>query len=497
VSKVTIHPLASRYTPHKSIIVVLCTFLTLALLHPQPDIGADTAYIQWDPPQQISFDSYNSASPRIVAVGDTVHLMWTTSNGPVVFYARSTNIGTSWSEPVVLDDTTNSVTLSAGEFSAASRYGYVFWTRCEPPCTLGNIHRVIDLRRTVDAGTTWLPRTTTVSDAGTNTVTYSAARDTIVAFTTHRTGDHYRFRLSWDSGVSWSFYNLDSLGDGERFVLLGNGVHLVRSLFRIGLPNFEVGYFCSSDYGQSWTPRMFLSSPDSILSDQPDIAGDDDGSLYAVWRDFKYGGSFDGTILFRRSTDSGQTWQRETRLTVFPSGNFPRVSTKGPFVAVLWGDTIGGVVVRVSVDYGATFFPPQLVVNGGNGISDLSLPYIHIAYRVNVGGSNGEIFYRRGRIITTMVGESSMLPSVFMLFQNYPNPFNTQTVFRFSLPHQTHVRLSIYDVLGRNLGVILDETMEQGTHAVPYIPSHLASGIYFYRFQTAEFHDVKKCLLLK
>jgi len=351
----------------------------------------------------------------------------------------------------------------------------------------------------VDAGATWLPRLSIAAD-GPNTsnwAAHSAARDTMVGFINIRFGGFNRFGWSWETGQQWNFYNVNALLD-DRFVVLSNGIHLVRRQTAVGLPRAEVSYLYSNDFGQTWTPYRFLSSPDSILSDEPDIAGDDNGNLYALWRDFKYGGVDAGTVLMRRSTDFGATWLDEQRLTPTPSGRLPRIACSQEFVASVWrDDSVGGVVIRFSHDYGQSFNNAFVLSSGTGAVVDVSVPFVHVASRVDMGGGNGEVFYHRGRIVTTTVPERSPIPARFALFQNYPNPFNTQTTFRFNLPERTHVRLSIYDVLGREVEVIVSDTKEPGTYNVRYHGWQLASGVYFYRLQTSEYFAVKKVVIIK
>jgi hypothetical protein len=462
--------------------------LLAASLHAQ-----DSTYIQWDPPQQISFGPYSSVAPQIIGVGDTVHLAWTTNNGPLVFYARSTNAGTTWSAPVTLDDTTNSVTLNGGSFSAASHYAYVFWSRCEPPCVLPNMHTVLDMRRSVDGGATWLPRVTIAEDGIYNWASFSMARDTTVGFINYVPG---RFGWSSDAGLEWRF-NGGGTRYFDRFVILDDGIHLVREVVPVGSLRVEVSYLSSTDFGQTWTAPYILSSFDSVLSDEPHIAGDIQGNLYCVWRDFEYGGTDDGTILLRRSTDAGEHWQDEIRLTSMPIGVTPQVACEGPRVVVLWSSGEGrGVRVRLSADYGTTFFADQTISFGGDGVLDIARGWVHASW-FDLSMGHPEIFYDRGRIVTTGVAEESQPTKAFGLDQNYPNPFNAQTTFRFSVPRRTHVRLSIYDVLGRELALLVDQVKEPGAHSVLYNWSHLASGLYFYRIQTPEFTAAKKFVVVK
>jgi len=93
--------------------------------------------------------------------------------------------------------------------------------------------------------------------------------------------------------------------------------------------------------------------------------------------------------------------------------------------------------------------------------------------------------------------ESEALPKQFALYQNYPNPFNPQTRIDYSLPEAAHVKLVIYDVVGREVAKIVDEVQEAGYKSVTFDASALPSGVYYYRLQAGTFTDVKKMLLLK
>lgn len=255
----------------------------------------------------------------------------------------------------------------------------------------------------------------------------------------------------------------------------------------VGLPRAEVSYLYSSDFGQTWTPFMFLSSPDSILSDQPDIAGDDNGHLFAVWRDGKYGsiGGFGATIMLRRSKDAGLTWGEEVPLTTLPTGIVPRISSDGAFVCVVWNDDITGAVkFRYSMDCAENFFATDSLAHGGNPVVSTTNLMIHIAYtfRPQVGDTT-QIFYRRGKIITTGVTEDSYFPFKFTLFQNYPNPFNSNTRIGFSLPKEGRIRIRLHDITGRELKIIANERKQSGYYEINMDLKDFPSGVYFYRIE--------------
>jgi hypothetical protein len=86
--------------------------------------------------------------------------------------------------------------------------------------------------------------------------------------------------------------------------------------------------------------------------------------------------------------------------------------------------------------------------------------------------------------VTALGEKRPELPSEFALLQNFPNPFNPATTIRFALPAESHVRLAIYDVLGRQITLLLDGELPAGYHSALWIPQG-GSGIFFYRLEAA------------
>lgn len=83
--------------------------------------------------------------------------------------------------------------------------------------------------------------------------------------------------------------------------------------------------------------------------------------------------------------------------------------------------------------------------------------------------------------------------TVFALEQNFPNPFRDQsTTIRFTLPQRSSVNLSVYDMHGRLIKVLVSGSKDAGTHAIPFESGTLGAGVYYYRIQAGEFNDVKK-----
>jgi len=83
------------------------------------------------------------------------------------------------------------------------------------------------------------------------------------------------------------------------------------------------------------------------------------------------------------------------------------------------------------------------------------------------------------------------------LYQNYPNPFNPSTTIKYDLPKQSRVKIEVYDILGRKVATLVDETRIAGSYQVIWNANRSASGVYFYRIETGNYCATKKLLLLK
>ncbi len=131
----------------------------------------------------------------------------------------------------------------------------------------------------------------------------------------------------------------------------------------------------------------------------------------------------------------------------------------------------------------------QLAGMGSDRISSISYlrfnaDLVNTAFRHEASGTVG-------------VTNDSPLPTGFALEQNYPNPFNPSTTIKYELPRSTEVRLSVYDVLGREVSVLVNERRGAGVHEVRFDGSGLASGIYLYRLQAGSYVQTRKLVLVR
>ena len=99
--------------------------------------------------------------------------------------------------------------------------------------------------------------------------------------------------------------------------------------------------------------------------------------------------------------------------------------------------------------------------------------------------------------ITALNDFGVKIPGKLELAQNYPNPFNPTTNISYNLERKNKVRLTVYDLLGREIAVLVNGTQEAGLHSVQFNAENLPSGIYFYKLQSAQGNITKKMSLLK
>jgi plastocyanin len=182
---------------------------------------------------------------------------------------------------------------------------------------------------------------------------------------------------------------------------------------------------------------------------------------------------------------------------------------------------------------GFTFSPSAVTINLGDTVI-FSLASIHTAEEVtqatwnaNGNSSNGGFFTSLGGgtvvpshtgtyyyvcsihyymgmkgtiTVTSATGVPNQLqtiPHELSLTQNYPNPFNPTTTISFSLPQATHVSLTIYNLIGQEAEILVDEDRPTGNYSVVWNSGNLASGVYFYRLQTGTTILTKKLVLMK
>ena len=114
-----------------------------------------------------------------------------------------------------------------------------------------------------------------------------------------------------------------------------------------------------------------------------------------------------------------------------------------------------------------------------------------------LGYTNGYVVKYIGDNIAGVEEDEQELPSNYTLSQNYPNPFNPVTIVKYTLPENGNINLAVYDLLGREVALLINEEQSVGNYEISFDASGLASGVYIYRMQVNDFITSKKMMLLK
>lgn len=211
------------------------------------------------------------------------------------------------------------------------------------------------------------------------------------------------------------------------------------------------------------------------------------------------------------TTDGGFTWKPQ----LIKSPGIPLFSTIATFSKIS-NDTIWAT--------GLVYEFPNLQVrsvihrttNGGRDwyfqIPDTSIRvgvfrtnFINTITGWNYGNSSGLYTNTGGDSIfnpITSINEFSIIenPSFYKLFQNFPNPFNPKTKISFELQKAGNVKLTVYDIQGKNIAVLVNGKKQTGNYEVEFDGSNLSSGVYFYRLEISgkeNYSDTKRMVLLK
>lgn len=147
------------------------------------------------------------------------------------------------------------------------------------------------------------------------------------------------------------------------------------------------------------------------------------------------------------------------------------------------------------------------VMIGENGPMGKTIPNTQVTWNFQDGLSLSDTtdingFYSVNGTITGLEDNPNLLPHIFALMNNYPNPFNPETKINFTVPKSDHIRITVYDNLGKKIKTLTDQNYVTGIHSVEWDGTNqagqqVASGQYYYSMESNDFHKVKKMSYLK
>jgi len=269
---------------------------------------------------------------------------------------------------------------------------------------------------------------------------------------------------SSDSGNTWAASGLDRC---QVYCLATNAAGHIFAGIDYWFVNIPQGIYRSTDDGASWTSIGGTIYVVLALAVSPS------GYLFA---------NASGRVV--RSLDDGVTWTA-TGLEEYWLKCLA-VNSRGDLLAG------GGKGVVWSSDNGDTW------TTAGQGMDSVDVESIAFdsAGRVYAGATDGFV-YQTTLSTVSVKNIPSRVAASLALFQNYPNPFNPSTTIKYNLPKSSVVSLAVFDILGREVSMLVNERRDAGVYEVRFDGSNLASGVYFYRLQAGNYVATKPLLLLK
>jgi len=414
------------------------------------------SHAQWEPDVRLTNEpagSYTSTTNAwcIASSGDALHVVWYDDRDLnwEIYYKRSTDRGLSWEADTRL--TTNVANSRLPSVAVSGSTLHVVWYDER----VGNWE--IYYKRSTDGGSSWGPDTRLTNDPFASFYPSVAVSGSVVHVVWHDQRDNsgideIYYKRSTDGGTSWGAdIRLTNNIHNQQYpsvTVSGTVVHIVWHDYRDG--NSKIYYKRSTDGGSSWGPDTRLTN--SISDSWYSSITASGSAVHVVWYDNRDGND---EIYYKRSTDGGSSWGADKQLTSESSFSFsPSVTASGSIVHVVWQDYRDG---------------------------------------------NSEIYYKRDPTgnVTGIESIDSEIPKEFSLSQNYPNPFNPNTTIRFALPKSGFVSLKIYNLLGREVALLVNEEKTYGTYTVTWNASGMPSGVYFYRMQVGSFIETRKLVFLR
>ena len=306
--------------------------------------------------------------------------------------------------------------------------------------------------------------------------------------------------LNWSGDIRLTHTNNSGIAQQPSIAVSDSTVNICWLYYDVTANSYELYYTISNNGGLSWADSIRLVYGGK--SDHPAIAAKN-SNVVLVWRDKR---DVNYEIYFKSSDDYGVTWSEDIRLTTAGGDSWqPAIAIWESLVHVVWQDNRTGdfeIYYKRSTDGGQNWDPDTRLTNK-NADSDkpsiaLSESVVHLVWQ-DFRDGNREIYYKQNPT-GNVVGINDFnfsIPESHELHQNFPNPFNPSTSIQYAISSRQFVSLKVYDILGNEIATLVNEEQPAGRYEVEFNAATLPSGVYFYQLKAGEYTAVKKMILLK
>ncbi len=458
----------------------------------------------WGPDTRLTYFWGYSYDPRAACCGDTVHLVWWEHYGvsgetrEEVFYKRSMDAGVTWGADVLLsvEDSQSSV---LPEVAVSGNVVHVIWFDDD----YGMLYR-----RSLDGSTTWQQIDSIIP--GVDYSSIQAIGDTVYIAGITSSGGILKFTKSYDSGSSWlPIIDVTQARANPTLRLVSDGILDLVISYR-ALPGVcEIYSVLSFNGGGTWSDSQVVSDDDGIGSQYPAMDTDDSSSIHISWYDYKYSPyAWTGDIFYRASRDSGNSWEPIDSLTVMHRAVASDILAEGNNLHLVWEDDRNDfgnnfeIYYRMSSDLGQTWGSEARLTDTLNRSCGPSLAcdglYLHLFWfdlRDDPNNIVGEIYYKRKTLTgireTDAVkylpsGLSLDCPTVLSLRRNF--------TVRYDIGNRVEGEVKIMDITGR----VLETFPVYGISGelVLVFNKEVCDGVYFIMLRAGEEYTTKKVLVV-
>ena len=282
-----------------------------------------------------------------------------------------------------------------------------------------------------------------------------------------------------DDGATWGLSPVanKAVKNGDKTIAMNGFTSLAITSLAVSKENelyagnLGDGLLKSTDGGATWT-NCYLGY-NFVWS----VGTADDGEVLA--------GTYGDGLYY--SMDRGGAWYKSTGI---PNGSFIYSITVDSLNNKYVGSWLNGVY----------YLPGSSLTMKPLGLDGFKVSNVAVNKQLNLiyaGTADGKIYKYVPEGATGINNQKSDIPKDYQLYQNYPNPFNPTTKIKFALPYASLVTVKVYDLLGREIKTLLNETKQPGNYEVNFDASRLASGVYFYSIKANNFNSVKKMVFIK
>ena len=250
-----------------------------------------------------------------------------------------------------------------------------------------------------------------------------------------------------------------------------------------------IGVYKSTDAGQNWNGPYrtgFLKNHIQTFKIAVNPANSNHVYLACGTDPFYYPPNYDGGGGLYKSTDGGITWAIAPGTPLHKACNdvviYYDPATQSN---VIYAAGMLNFGYYISIDGGASS-----VILGNNNT-------IYVGGESDGIGTGKDLAVVKYNQLIGIVNNTNEIPLNYQLYQNYPNPFNPITKINYALPNKSNVTIKVFDILGRLVKTLGNETKDAGYYTITFDGRVLASGVYFYNIEAGDFNASKKMVLVK